>query len=99
MRLCPASSAACDRLLQERTTPGRIAGQRFGSGDAIENAIASVPKRSARRRADDPLKLLCPDVYDGKGGIGMSVVQPGSATVSGLPSESASTVIAVYGRR
>src|ERR1044071_155821 len=82
MRLCPASSAACERLVKLRVTPG-------SPSEVVENEIWSVPKNCDSNRALDALKVLCPDVYDGNGGVAMSGVQFVSASVSGLPSTSA----------
>ena len=55
MRLWPASSAACEKLVKERVTPG-------SASEPSLKAIASVPKKSARSRALEPLKVLWPEV-------------------------------------
>src|SRR4051794_826564 len=85
MRLIPASSAAAQKLGNRRFTPGR-------PSDVVSNLISSVPKNSARTVAAAPLKLLCPDVYDGNDGVVRSGSQFGSGSVAGLWSLSASRI-------
>lgn len=45
-----------------------------------------------------PLNVLCPEVYEGNGGVAISGSQVGSASVWSLPSVSAAR-IAVIGRQ
>src|SRR5437764_4780316 len=80
MRLRPASSAATENDSNDRVTPG-------SPSDVEENFTRSVPKKAASAAAAAPLNELCPDVYDGNGGVGRSGVQFGSAgrmAVTGL---------------
>src|SRR4051794_26193149 len=91
MRLRPASSAASEKRLNERVTPGKVS-------EVVVKRTSSVPKKEARTAAAAPLKVLCPEVYDGKGGVVSSGAQLGSGAVSGLPSRSASWM-AVTGRQ
>ena len=51
MRLWPASSAASEKLPKERVTPGK-------ASEVVEKAWMSLPKKSASRRAPEPLKVL-----------------------------------------
>src|SRR6476660_9735513 len=73
MRLIPASFAAAENESNDRVTPG-------SASEVVENFTSSVPKRAASAAAPAPLKELCPDVYDGNGGVGRSGVQVGSAS-------------------
>src|SRR5690242_6306594 len=54
--------------------------------------VPTVPKKLARIAAVEPTALLCCDGYDGMFGVVRSVVQFGSAFVSGLPSVSAARI-------
>src|SRR5687767_11824993 len=90
MRLAPDSSAAAQKLVNVRSAAA-------GFSDFRVKPTASVPKKSASTAAPAALKVLCPEVYAGNGGVGMSGVQFGSAAVSGLPSASAARM-AVTGR-
>src|SRR4051794_8650915 len=73
MRLIPASSAAALNLSNDRVTPGN-------PSEVVENFTRSVPKNAARTAAAAPLNELCPEVYDGNGGVGKSGVQSGSTS-------------------
>ena len=63
----------------------------------VVKVTRSVPKKLERIEAAVALKVLCPELYDGKGGVAISGDQPASASVSGLPSAAAFR-IAVIGR-
>src|SRR5437868_5303425 len=89
-RLIPASSAAWEKLVNERVTPGI-------ASDVVVKAVWS-PKNAARTVLAAPLKVLWPESYDGKLGVVRSGVQVGSAAVAGLPSVSAARM-AVIGRQ
>src|SRR5438093_13573521 len=71
MRLIPASSAAAVNESKDRVTPGR-------ASEVVENFTRSVPKNAPSAAAPAPLKELCPEVYDGNGGVGNSGDQSGS---------------------
>src|SRR5437762_1190420 len=77
MRLAPASFAAAENESNDRVTPG-------SPSEVVENLTASVPKNSLRAAAPAPLNELCPDVYDGNGGVAMSGVQVGSVARSAV---------------
>jgi hypothetical protein len=79
MRLRPASSAAAEKLANERVTPGR-------PSELVVKLMSSVPKKDARIVAAAELKVLWPDVYDGNGGVVISGVHSASRSVSALPS-------------
>ena len=85
MRLIPASSAAAQKLVNRRVTPGR-------PSEVVSKRSLSEPRTDARIVAPAPLKLLWPLVYDGNGGVAMSGSQSRSGAVSGLPSVSASRI-------
>src|SRR5262245_2044117 len=91
MRLWPASAAAAEKLANERVTPGR-------KSDPVVKLTASVPKKFTNTAAADELKVLWPEVYDGKFGVPKSGVQVESCVVAALPSASAPR-IAVTGRQ
>src|SRR5947209_6409485 len=91
MRLMPASAAAAEKLANERRTPGR-------PSEVVSKRTRSVPKKFASAAAAAPLKLLCPDVYAGNGGVSSSGVQLRSAGAAGLPLSSDSRM-AVIGRQ
>src|SRR5690606_36102421 len=82
-RLMPASLAAASKPEKLRTTPGV-------PSEVVEKGMASLPKNDANTVAAPRLKVLCPDVYSGNGGVGISELQVTSGSVSGLPSVSAS---------
>src|SRR5262245_1941299 len=90
-RLREFSSAAAEKLANERVTPGR-------SGVVEVKPMSSVRKNPARAAAAAAPYALCPDEYDGCAGVASSGVQVGSAAVSALPSVSAAR-IAVTGRQ
>src|SRR2546425_5547217 len=90
MRLIPASCAAALKEEKLRTTPGI-------SSDSVVKGM-SPPKRAASTAAAAPLKVLCPDVYSGNGGVTSSGVQPASFSVSTGGSRSPLR-IAVTGRQ
>src|SRR5436309_1986826 len=91
MRLMPASSAAARKPVNERFTPG-------DPSEVELKRTPSLPKNVASTAAAAPLKLLCPDVYAGNGGVGSSGDQSGSAVISGLLRRFAER-IAVTGRQ
>src|SRR5262245_35629766 len=91
MRLRPDSCAAWLKLVKVRSFAN-------GVSDFSVKVMLSVPKKPASTAAPAALNVLCPDVYDGNGGVGISGVQSLSATVSGLPSVSAARM-AVTGRQ
>src|SRR5262245_5616795 len=62
MRLMPASSAADQRPSNLRVTPGR-------SSDVVAKRILSLPNDSASDAAAAELKVLCPLMYAGDGGV------------------------------
>src|SRR5262245_47063105 len=88
--LFSASAAAAEKLANEWVSP-------FTSSDVRLNATVSVPKKSARTAAAAPLIPPCAETHDGWLAVLFSGSQLGSATVSGLPSWSASWT-AVTGR-
>src|SRR5581483_6795638 len=91
MRLTPASSAAALKLVKDRVTPG-------SAGEVTANDCLS-PKKLSSTSAPAALIVLCAPGYEGSAGVvPASGSQFGSATVSGLPSVSAS-LIAVTGRQ
>src|ERR1700730_6310982 len=89
MRLRPHSCASAEKLGYVRVIPGN-------ESDVAVTRVSS-PKHSASTAAPAPLKELCPDTYDGNGGVGSSGCQSGSGSVSGL-SSSAAWRMAVIGR-
>src|SRR3954468_13431640 len=91
MRLCPASAAAWAKLEKWR-------GATWSAGSPRSLKANRGPKNAVRRVAAAALKVLCPEMYAGNGGVTRSGVQVGSATVGGLPSRSAWR-IAVTGRQ
>src|SRR5205807_7904113 len=91
MRLSPASWAAAEKLSNDRATPG-------SPSEVMSNRTASVPNAAASTAAAAPLNELCPDVYDGNGGVSRSGCQSGSGVTSGSPSRPAART-AVAGRQ
>src|SRR5947209_7935330 len=91
MRLMPASWAAAPKPSNSRTTPG-------SPSESEPKRTPSPPKNSASAAAAAPLKVLCPDVYDGNGGVGNSGSQSGSGASAGSCSEPADRT-AVTGRQ
>ena len=79
----PAFLSSLREALVRRRTPGR-------SSDPAENGIRSEPRNQASTTAAAPLKVLCPDVYSGNGGVASNGIQDGSGSVAGLPSVAAS---------
>src|SRR3954449_6596672 len=84
-RLNAASSAACEKLANERSAT-------LGFSDFRVKLTLSVPKKSARTVAAAPLKVLWPEVKVGKFGVTINGVQVGAAGVSGVPSVPASRI-------
>src|SRR5262245_8910802 len=91
MRLMPASAAASLKRWNERTTPGM-------ASEVEVKLTSSVPKNFASAAAAAPLKVLCPDTYDGKGGVFNSGVHCGSAASFSF-FNSAALRMAVTGRQ
>src|SRR5947208_2393668 len=91
MRLIPASAAASLKRWNERRTPG-------SASEVVVKLTSSVPKNFASAAAAAPLKVLCPEVYVGNGGVGKSGFHAGSAASFGFFSAVASW-IAVTGRQ
>src|SRR5689334_5493378 len=89
MRLTLASAAACEKLANERCTPGRAV-------DVTDSAVRS-PYIDASTDAAAALTVAWAPGYDGSGAVVDSGVHAGSAAVAGLPSASAAR-IAVTGR-
>src|SRR5262245_30774092 len=91
MRLMPASPAAALKLSKRRVTPGI-------ASEVDSNVILSLPKNEASAAAAAPLKVLWPEVYDGKGGVLSSDSQFGSAASDSFFNAPAAR-IAVTGRQ
>src|SRR5262245_30512494 len=68
----PASAAASLNRSKERTAPG-------SASEVVLKRTSSVPKNFASAAAAAPLNVLCPDVYDGNGGVASSGVHSESA--------------------
>src|SRR5437868_812471 len=90
-RLSAASWAAPKKPSNDRETPGM-------SSEPIVKCTFG-PNSEVMIAAVVPLKVACPEVYDGKPGVCQSGVQVGSDVVSGLSVASRGSLIAVTGRQ
>src|SRR5262245_19103354 len=91
MRLTPASSAACAKVVKDR-------GACCARGSPASVNVKSGPKNAVRTTSAAPLNVLWPETWAGNGGVVRMGVQARSAVASGLPSASAWRM-AVTGRQ